>query len=453
MSENALCAPEEYAERDIAMTLMPDAYAAFNDHSGIERTCADDGELFTERAYADVHLTQMIEDAWMARDLSGDYNDITFTFIGTASGAFRMYPGAQLARAYNPTIRPWYFQATAFKDRYAVTTPYIDATGTGVLTSMAVPIFEGAPSCNDSLAIGHDAGCACARGADCASGVCRGGACTAERVEAVVSMSYKYTGFHAKMLAITQARADNATGRACDEDAVYDDDEWDGRATRCYLFDGSTYLAWAPQFATASLGDTSAYQQVPLAKHEGLISQRLEEQGVLVRHAQRLYQGKCTKTPPYLDHVDTTDGLFLTAQEQDQNYAGSKTTGYFPPWANTEGCVQEIVYYEVNEAALLDNHSGVLKGATDGACSVANYTLTAVNSTNLYLLVVDVIANVERATDATHGDGLFNFGCAIENHLRVPGAYPLVNGSCPHLEPPDSETGPECPATLGYRWT
>ena len=40
MSENALCAPEEYAERDIAMTLMPDAYAAFNDHSGIERTCA-----------------------------------------------------------------------------------------------------------------------------------------------------------------------------------------------------------------------------------------------------------------------------------------------------------------------------------------------------------------------------------------------------------------------------
>ena len=115
VSENALCAPEEYAERDIAMTLMPDAYVLFNDHSGVERTCADDGELFTERAYADVHLTQKIEDAWLARDMSGDYDDITFTFIGTASGAFRMYPGAQLARKYNPTIRPWYFQATAFK--------------------------------------------------------------------------------------------------------------------------------------------------------------------------------------------------------------------------------------------------------------------------------------------------------------------------------------------------
>ena len=451
MSENALCAPEEYAERDIAMTLMPDAYAAFNDHSGIERTCADDGELFTERAYADVHLTQMIEDAWMARDLSGDYNDITFTFIGTASGAFRMYPGAQLARAYNPTIRPWYFQATAFKDRYAVTTPYIDATGTGVLTSMAVPIFEGAPSCNDSLAIGHDAGCACARGADCASGVCRGGACTAERVEAVVSMSYKYAGFHSKMLKITQAAADAATGRACDADAVYDD-EWDGSAVRCYLFDGSTYLAWAPQFATASLGDTSAYQMVPLAKHEGLVNQRLEEQGVLVRHAQRLYQGQCTKTPEYLDKVDTTDGLFLTAQEQDENYAGSKTTGYFPPWANSEGCVQEIVYYEVNETALLADYGGLLKGTTSGACSVADYTLAAVNGTNLYLLIVDVTTDVERATDAAYGDGLFNFGCAIENHLRVPGAYRLSNGSCPTLDPPEYETGATCPEVLGYDW-
>ena len=30
----------------------------------------------------------------------------------------------------------------------------------------------------------------------------------AERVEAVVSMSYKYAGFHSKMLKITQAAAD-----------------------------------------------------------------------------------------------------------------------------------------------------------------------------------------------------------------------------------------------------
>lgn len=185
-----MCAPETFDELDISEALLPLAYVNFNAHDAHERTCAKEDashpgatETFTERAYADVRLTLPLDELWRARDLS-EYEDFTWVFVGTSSGVMRMYPGAQLARSYNPTVRPWYFASVTNKAVISVTAPYIDATGTGVITSLAKAIFEGAGACNATT--GSNAGCTCSAvggAAGCDSGVCRRGVCTQERVE------------------------------------------------------------------------------------------------------------------------------------------------------------------------------------------------------------------------------------------------------------------------------
>jgi len=186
---------------------------------------------------------------------------------------------------------------------------------------------------------------------------------------------------------------------------------------------------------------------VPLARHEGLVTHELEQAGLLTRTEQTLYQGSCVTTPAYLDTVETTDGIFLTAEEQDQDYAGSPTSGYFPSFSNTYGCVQNVVYYAVDEARLAAL-GGVATGSTDGACSVADFTFTAVNGTNLFLLLVDVNTDV----DYEHADDGFYYACHVENHLRSPGAYELRNGSCELFDPTDANLEAACPEVLGYSW-
>ena len=269
------------------------------------------------------------------------------------------------------------------------------------------------------------------------------------RLEAVLSSSVKYPSFHDRLYKLTKAHKDPATGRSCDEFV------WPGttinneprRQSRCYLLDGSGYLAWAPQFYNFSIGDKTSYSNVPLARHEGLVTHALAKTGVLVRTEQTLYQGSCVTTPAYLDTVETTDGIYLTAEEQDQKYAGSPTNGYFPPASNTYGCVQNIVYYKVDDAALA-SLGGIATGSTSGACNVADYTLTAVNGTNLFLLLVDIQTDV----DYEHTDDPFYYACHVENHLRSPGAYELRNGTCEVFEPPTANIEAECPLALGYSW-
>ena len=142
----------------------------------------------------------------------------------------------------------------------------------------------------------------------------------------------------------------------------------------------------------------------------------------------------------------TDEGAFPPAEEVDAHYPGSPTLDYFKPWANTRGCVQDVVYYDLDETAV----SGVVTGEVSGACYArAAFSFARAPGTNAYLLVVDDISIGTPPGEKATG---FQFSCSVENGLYTPGAYLLVNGSCGILhEVPEHPI--TCPAKTDYRPT
>lgn len=248
-----------------------------------------------------------------------------------------------------------------------------------------------------------------------------------------------YDAFHDRMHELTEG--------AC-SDAVATDSS--STARRCYLVDTAGYAIWSPHFAALDIYDTRSFQSVPLARTEGKVFSALEALGVFVRHSEILYQGTCTKTPSYLMDSVTADGAFPPAEEADAHYPGSPSLGYFPPWANTHGCVQDVVYYDLDEDALAAQADGVASGYISGAgCyEAASWHFARAPGTNAYLLVIDDIEVATTPESATS----FEFACSVENGLYTPGAYLLVNGSCGILhEVPEHPI--TCPAKTDYRPT
>ena len=117
---------------------------------------------------------------------------------------------------------------------------------------------------------------------------------------------------------------------------------------------------------------------------------------------------------------------------------------YFPPWANTKGCVQDVVYYDLEE----DRVTGVVTGEVAGSCyEYASFSFARAPGTNAYLLVIDDIS-VAVPPEPVASDG-FEFACSVENGLYTPGAYELINGSCGLLhEVPEFPV--TCPAQTDY---
>ena len=200
---------------------------------------------------------------------------------------------------------------------------------------------------------------------------------------------------------------------------------------------------WAPQFSALNLYDKRSFQSVPLARFEGRVFHELERLGVYTRHTEILYQGTCTNTPAYDMDAVTDEGAFPPAEEVDAHYPGSPTLDYFKPWANTRGCVQDVVYYDLDETAV----SGVVTGEVSGACYArAAFSFARAPGTNAYLLVVDDISIGTPPGEKATG---FQFSCSVENGLYTPGAYELINGSCGllHAVPEHPIT---CPAQTDY---
>ncbi|XP_068693104.1 VWFA and cache domain-containing protein 1-like [Montipora foliosa] len=86
--------------------------------------------------------TQKVEDIWF-REKMNYTKYLVWRYIGTANGVFRMTPGTSLAKSYDPRKRPWYHTALSNKGLVALSTPYIDAFGAGVVITAAHTIYRG----------------------------------------------------------------------------------------------------------------------------------------------------------------------------------------------------------------------------------------------------------------------------------------------------------------------
>ena len=88
-----------------------------------------------EGTRGDVLLTSAVEAEWISA-FSGNAGAY-WAYIGTLSGVFRIYPATVAAKTYDPTLRPWFWRATAFPGQHAVSTPYYDATGAGKVVTIS----------------------------------------------------------------------------------------------------------------------------------------------------------------------------------------------------------------------------------------------------------------------------------------------------------------------------
>jgi hypothetical protein len=76
------------------------------------------------------------------------YHDGTvWSYVGFSTGTLSLYPANNWGNAYDPTRRPWYSRAIAYKGqfRYVITTPYVDAGGAGLMNSFTAAIWENQP--------------------------------------------------------------------------------------------------------------------------------------------------------------------------------------------------------------------------------------------------------------------------------------------------------------------
>ncbi|KAL9960908.1 hypothetical protein ACROYT_G034416 [Oculina patagonica] len=89
-----------------------------------------------------VIATRKVEEIWFRK--KKDYTKyLVWRYVGTANGVFRMTPGTSMAKSFDPRRRPWYLSAISNTGLIALSTPYIDAAGTGVVITASHSIYRG----------------------------------------------------------------------------------------------------------------------------------------------------------------------------------------------------------------------------------------------------------------------------------------------------------------------
>jgi len=87
-----------------------------------------------------------------------DNLDTVWVYFGQTSGVNTVYPASFWGNSYDPTRRPWYFRARSVGSGVAISTPYDDAGGQGLLNTISVAISSPSRSGKTSLAgvVGFD---------------------------------------------------------------------------------------------------------------------------------------------------------------------------------------------------------------------------------------------------------------------------------------------------------
>jgi sigma-B regulation protein RsbU (phosphoserine phosphatase) len=73
------------------------------------------------------------------RPIARSDQNVTWVYIGTGSGLFRVYPWSGVPETYDPRDRPWYVRAVK-EGKPGWTDPYVDAAGKGLMITCSAPV-------------------------------------------------------------------------------------------------------------------------------------------------------------------------------------------------------------------------------------------------------------------------------------------------------------------------
>ncbi|CAK8683749.1 unnamed protein product [Clavelina lepadiformis] len=92
-----------------------------------------------------VKLTLRAESLWInsTQDKNLQLQVVLFRYIGTREGVFRLYPGSQEPKDFDPVTREWYRNALLNRGKYAVTPPYEDVDAGLTVVTISKVIYQG----------------------------------------------------------------------------------------------------------------------------------------------------------------------------------------------------------------------------------------------------------------------------------------------------------------------
>ncbi len=109
-----------------------------------------------EAVLGDVWALSVLDDYWtsMNSPFHAARSFAIRTYVGTAHGVFKAYPGHRTSPLYDPNSRPWGIKARRYPGLIAASPPYIDATGPVLTLSYGVGV--GIINARASAVIGVD---------------------------------------------------------------------------------------------------------------------------------------------------------------------------------------------------------------------------------------------------------------------------------------------------------
>ncbi|CAC5416929.1 unnamed protein product [Mytilus coruscus] len=98
----------------------------------------DQNPGFNDDVRATVWATYKAEKFWKEQPSS----QLAWKYIGTKAGVIRVYPAVSLTKSYDHEKRTWWRETTSHPGMIYITSPYLDAWGSGILLTLAHTIYK-----------------------------------------------------------------------------------------------------------------------------------------------------------------------------------------------------------------------------------------------------------------------------------------------------------------------
>jgi hypothetical protein len=439
VTPSSFCDPLKYQALEDAGDLTKAVHDSVNGPTSADNlACSMNGALLRPWAVTDVKLTRMLQEHWLKRT-AANVTDVVWTYVATPSGIFRSFPGHQSQKMYDPTIRPWYYKGIHGNGVPTVSTPYLDASGSGKVVTLVQAVFEGTPSASPATCDTKVAGCTCAVGeatgaaatgpvpvTTCESRYCFEGRCSQDRIAAVLGVDFKYKTFEQRVVAHTTRAPDVNSGRHCHSRYYCNEDLPIGQRdcmTECYLLDDTARVVMHYTLGEANDEEEVDYHEISLGEVEGELTRRLNAAGLLTQQEYYDYQGVCYRTPPREIKASIVAPSRSVQAEDDL----SKFGGPFPVFSNKHSCQKHVVVHKLkwNDTSLSKT------GTFNGPCNSGSWTLARVPNTKLFLLVIDErLDNPIQRVDNSPLNPTFSVSCHVSNTIHKPGAFQTLSGTC-----------------------